>query len=188
MTGEWVAGQLRQAATGDERAWREIVEEFDGMLWAIARGHRLCHADEADVVQTTWLRLAENIDRLREPARLAGWLATTARRECLRTLSASRRELVDTGTIEVADDETLPIDGHLIRAERDAALRSALRQLPARDQALLGMLAADSPPSYEEIGTALRMPIGSIGPTRGRALQRLRCELQRRDAPTELAA
>jgi RNA polymerase sigma factor (sigma-70 family) len=185
---DWLASHLRLAAAGDGRAWRELVEEFEGMLWSIVRGYRLCHADGGDVVQTTWLRLAENVERLRDPARLGAWLATTARRECLRTIRASRRELPDPEPPEATDREIPPLDGALIEAERNAALRSALQRLPARDQALLLMLVADSPPSYEEIGAALRMPIGSIGPTRGRALARLRGQLEHRDCLQDLAA
>jgi RNA polymerase sigma factor (sigma-70 family) len=185
---EWLSARVHLAAQGDGRAWSEIVDEFEGLLWAVARTHRLCHADQADVVQTTWLRFAENLDRLREPARLGAWLATTARRECLRILRTSARELPDAAPPEVPDAELRPIDGALIEAERDAALRSALRQLSSRDQALLLMLVADSAPSYEEIGAALGMPIGSIGPTRGRALARLRGQLERRDPLLEVAA
>jgi RNA polymerase sigma factor (sigma-70 family) len=185
---EWLAARVRLAAQGDGQAWSEIVAEFEGLLWAVARTHRLCHADQADVVQTTWLRFAENLDRLREPARLGAWLATTARRECLRILRASARELPDAEPPELPAGEPRPIEGALIEAERDAALRSALRRLSARDQALLLMLVADSAPSYEQIGAALGMPIGSIGPTRGRALARLRGQLERADNPTALAA
>jgi RNA polymerase sigma factor (sigma-70 family) len=185
---EWLAAHLRQAATGDERAWSELITEFEGMLWAIARGHRLSHADRADVVQTTWLRLAENLGRLREPRRLGAWLATTARRECLRSLRASARELPDAEPPEIVDANTPPIDRALIEAERGAALRSALRRLPDRDQTLLQMLVAESPPSYQQIGLELEMPIGSIGPTRGRALKRLRRELERHGPTLDLAA
>jgi RNA polymerase sigma factor (sigma-70 family) len=185
---EWVAAKLREAASGDERAWGEIVEEFGGMIWAIARRHRLCHAASADVVQTTWLRLAENVGRLREPGRLGAWLATTARRECLRTLCASARELPDPEPPEIIDAGTASVDGALIAAERDAAVRSALKRLPDRDRTLLRMLVAESPPSYQKIGLQLEMPIGSIGPTRGRALTRLRRELERHDSTLDLAA
>jgi RNA polymerase sigma factor (sigma-70 family) len=184
----WLATRVRLAASGNARAWSELVEEFEGMLWAIARGYRLCDADAADVVQTTWLRLAENLGRLREPARVGGWLATTARRECLRTLRASTRELPDAEPPEAMDTPSPTVDDALLDAERDAALRAALQQLPSRDQALLLMLVTDSPPSYAEIGAALRMPIGSIGPTRGRALDRLRGELERGAVLQELAA
>jgi RNA polymerase sigma factor (sigma-70 family) len=183
-----LASLVRSAASGDAHAWSEIVEEFEGLLWAVAQSHRLCHADAADVVQTTWLRLAENLDRLRSPGRVGAWLTTTARRECLRALTASARELPDAEPPDLADSEAPPIDGHLIESERAAAIQSALRRLPARDRTLLLMLVDDSGPSYEEIGAALRMPIGSIGPTRGRALDRLRGELERRDALVKLAA
>jgi RNA polymerase sigma factor (sigma-70 family) len=185
---DWLAPRVRLAAAGNAEAWSELVEQFEGMLWAIARGHRLCHADAADVVQTTWLRLAENLGRLREPARVGPWLATTARRECLKTLRASTRERPDAEPPEALNTPSPPVDGALLDAERDAALRAALQQLPSRDQALLLMLVTDSPPSYAEIGAALRMPIGSIGPTRGRALARLRGELERGAGLQALAA
>jgi len=158
------------------------------MLSAIARGYRLCDADRADVVQTTWLRLAENIGRLREPGRLGGWLATTARRECLRSLRASARELPDAEPPQSVDASTPPVDSAVIAAERARALVSALRRLPDRDQTLLRMLIAEPEPSYREIGLELDMPVGSIGPTRGRALARLRRELERFGPSPALAA
>lgn len=185
---EWLAARVRLAAKGDGPAWNEIVDEFEEMLRAVARAYRLRHADEADVVQSTWLRLAENLDRLREPAHVGAWLATTARRESLRVLRAATRELPDGQPPEMADEHVPSVDRALIESERNAALRSALRRLPTRDQALLLMLVADSAPSYEEIGAALGMPIGSIGPTRGRALARLRGQLERSHTDADLAA
>jgi RNA polymerase sigma factor (sigma-70 family) len=185
---EWVEERVRLARTGDTAAWSELVREFGGMLRAVARGHRLSSADASDVVQTTWLRLAENLNRLQDPARVGAWLVTTARRECLRTIRASARELPDAEPSEPARPDTQPIERTLLEAERDTALHSAFRRLPPRDQALLAMLVADPQPSYEEIGDALAMPIGSIGPTRGRALDRLRGELERSHAPVDLAA
>ena len=85
-SGEAVAGLVDAAAAGEQGAWNALVQEFVGLLWAVARAHRLCDADAADVVQATWLRLFEHLGRLHEPARVGAWLATTARRECLRTL------------------------------------------------------------------------------------------------------
>jgi RNA polymerase sigma factor (sigma-70 family) len=158
------------------------------MLRAVARRHRLSDADTADVAQTTWLRLAENLHRLQDPSRVGAWLATTARRECLRTLRASARELPESEPPEPTVRDILSIDRAVLQAERDTELWSAFRRLPARDQALLRMLVADPQPSYEDIGDALEMPIGSIGPTRGRALDRLRLELDRGRAPVERAA
>jgi RNA polymerase sigma factor (sigma-70 family) len=187
-SGTWIAKHVRRAATGDRDAWNEIVAEFDGMLRAVARGHRLCDADTADVAQTTWLRLAENLNRLQDPARVGAWLATTARRECLRTLRASARELPEAEPPEPIVCDMPSIDRALLQAERDTELWSAFRRLPARDQALLRILVADPQPSYEDIGASLEMPIGSIGPTRGRALERLRAELDRGRAPVDRAA
>ena len=169
------------AANGDQRAWDQIVERYSGLLWAVARAHRLSAADGADVVQTTWLRLIEHLPQIRNREGIGSWLATTARRECLRTLRSGARcqpseemqLLVDAG----ADHAEL--DSALLTAERDAELWAAFSRLPARDQALLRLLAVDSPPSYQEISAALDMPIGSIGPTRARALERLRRELAR---------
>jgi RNA polymerase sigma factor (sigma-70 family) len=188
MEAEWITERMRLAASGDEPAWTEIVEEFEGMLSAVARGHRLNHADVADVAQTTWLRLAENLDRIQDPSRVGAWLATTARRECLRTIRASSRELPDEHIPEPTCEHMPPLDSQLLEAERDAALWEAFAQLAARDQALLRMLFAEPQPSYEQIAGALRMPIGSIGPTRARALERLRGELERSGAVLELAA
>jgi RNA polymerase sigma factor (sigma-70 family) len=183
-----IAKYVRRAAAGNRDAWNELVDEFGGMIRAVARGHRLSEADAADVAQTTWLRLTENMHRLQDPSRVGAWLATTARRESLRTLRASSRELPEAEPPEPTVRDMPSIDRALLQAERDTELWSAFRRLPARDQALLRMLVGDPQPSYEEIGDALEMPIGSIGPTRGRALDRLRVELDRLRAPVDRAA
>jgi RNA polymerase sigma factor (sigma-70 family) len=169
---------LHAAAAGDQQAWNALVERHNGLLWAVARSHRLSSADAADVVQTTWLRLVEHLPAIKNPECLGAWLATTARRESLRTLQRGAR-CQPSDEIEQFD-ATAPdeIDARLLRDERDSALWQAFGRLPGRDQALLRMLAADPQPSYEEIGAMLDMPIGSIGPTRGRALDRLRNELR----------
>ena len=84
---------IRAAQDGDDAAWGAIVERFAGLVWATTRAHRLTPAEAADVAQTTWLRLVENLDRIKDPDHLGGWLATTARRECLRHISLQAREL-----------------------------------------------------------------------------------------------
>jgi RNA polymerase sigma factor (sigma-70 family) len=163
------------AARGDQRAWSELVERYSSLLWSVARAHRLGASDAADVVQTSWLRLVEHLPNIRNPDGIGAWLATTARREALRTLR--RRARCEPSDEIEAVAEPLDLDARLLRDERDAALAAAFARLPARDQVLLRMLALDPPLSYEEIGAALSMRIGSIGPTRGRALERLRREL-----------
>jgi RNA polymerase sigma factor (sigma-70 family) len=170
---------LASATEGDEQAWAALVDRYVGLLWAIARAHRLSAADAADVVQTTWLRLVENLPRLSVPEAVGAWLATTARRECLRTLRRSGRCEPHAEVPEppaAADDGQL--DERLLTAERDALLWRAFALLPERDQALLRLLVAEPAPSYQEIAAALDMPIGSIGPTRLRALARLRAAVE----------
>lgn len=175
------------ARRGDPEAWADIVQRFEGMLRAVVGAHRLSSADAADVIQTTWLRLAENIDRLQDPSRVGAWLATTARRECMRTLRNRARELPEEQP-EPPAREVTPIDRRLVLADRNTELWSAFARLPARDRTLLRLLVTEPQPSYEDIATALDMPIGSIGPTRGRALERLRRELARDDRLDDLAA
>src|SRR4051794_25415750 len=83
---------VQAAVAGDQAAWNELVERFQGLVWATSRSYRLSRADAADVAQTTWLRLVENLNRIHDPERLGAWLATTARRECLRHIRLHGRE------------------------------------------------------------------------------------------------
>ena len=162
------------AAEGDEQAWGVIVDRFEGLIWATTRAHRLSAAEAADVTQTTWLRLLENLGRIRDPERLGAWLATTARHECLRHIRLRARELpaTDQSVFDLATDK--PVESGLLTRERSDALRRALTGIGERCQALLRMLAAATSPSYEEISAALGMPVGAIGPTRARCLDKLR--------------
>jgi RNA polymerase sigma factor (sigma-70 family) len=178
LAGDRVAGLVNAAGGGDPHAWNCLVSEFGGMIWAIARAHRLRDADAADVAQATWLALLENLDRINDPARVGAWLATTARRECLRVIRhGERRVLFGDDGPEHESAEPLPGDELLIN-ERDDALWRSFSLLRPSDQALLRLVMADPHPPYEEIAAALDMPIGSIGPTRQRALARLREQLE----------
>ena len=169
------------AAAGDQQSWDLLVARYSGLLWGVTRAHRLGTADAADVVQTTWLRLVEHLPQIRNPEGIGSWLATTARRECLGLLRSGARcqPSEETELLVDAGAEHAELDSALLTAERDAELWAAFNRLPTRDQALLRLLAVDSPPSYQEISAALGMPIGSIGPTRARSLERLRRELLR---------
>ena len=163
------------AAHGDQDAWTELVERFSPLLVGVIRQYRLSPSQVDDVAQTVWLRLVEHLGDLRQPAALPGWIVTTARRESLRT-SASERRLSPFGPLGVeqrAADGTEP-DLELLRAERHQVLLSALGELPTRQRNLLVLLANDPPLSYAEISARTGIPIGSIGPTRARALERLR--------------
>jgi RNA polymerase sigma factor (sigma-70 family) len=165
---------VRAASDGDQEAWNALVARYGGLVWSVARAHRLGDADAADVFQTTWLRLVEHLGELRDPERVGAWLATTARHECLRVLRVGQRHVLTDGFELVETDSDAAVDTRLLAEERDAALWRAFSRISARCRALLRMLAADPPPSYEEVGAALDMPIGSIGPTRGRCLEQLR--------------
>jgi len=145
----------------------------------MTRDFRLVESDANDVAQATWLRLLEHIDRLENPARLASWLAVTARRECLRTLAARKKFVLVQDDADLGDVAHEPeIDERLLANERAQAVRKALARLPRHWQQLVELLMADPPASYAEISDQLGVPVGSIGPTRGRCLDRLRVLLQ----------
>lgn len=163
------------AAAGENWAWATLTERFGGMVMAIARSCRLSAADAAEVHQVTWLRLVENIDRIQQPERIGAWLATTARRESLSVVRASGRVSVGHDALtDLPDVGGRSLDSGVLADERDEVVRQAFARLPAHCQRLLGILAGDDPPSYREISKKLSMPIGSIGPTRGRCLDHLR--------------
>jgi RNA polymerase sigma factor (sigma-70 family) len=172
-----IAGLVTAAASGDVRAWNGLVKEFGGMIWAVARAYRLHHADAADVSQATWLRLVENLGQLKEPSRVGPWLATTARRECLRVLRETDRRVLCGEELPDRESGELSPDDSVLLSERNEALSRSFSRLRPSDRVLLRLLTADPRPPYEEISAALDMPIGSIGPTRQRALARLRAEL-----------
>jgi len=169
---------VERAAAGDARAWNELVEEFGGLVWSIARAHRLSHEEAADVSQTTWMRLVEQFDRLQKPSRVGAWLATTARRESLLSTRRSSRVIPSGDDLPDIADDAPAHDAVLLTQERDDALWAAFMRLNERDRVLLRLVVTEPAPCYEEISAALDMPVGSIGPTRGRALERLRREIE----------
>ncbi len=171
-------GLVEAACAGDPHAWQEIVRRYRGMVGKVARSYRLSDADTADVLQNTWLRAYERIDTVREPERLGGWLATTARRECLAVLRRAGREVPD-GLFEaqVSGTATCPETVVLNRETRGMVAR-AVAQLPQRRRTLVRALFADDDVRYADISQALDLPAGSIGPTRGRVLRTLRRTLE----------
>lgn len=170
---------VRRAAEGDRWAWERLVEQYSRLIWAMTRDFKLVESDANDVAQATWLRLLEHIDRLEKPARIASWLAITARRECLRTLAARNRFVLVHDTADLCHPADEPeIDERLLADERAQAVRQAVSRLPGHWQQLVQLLMADPPASYAEISDQLGLPVGSIGPTRGRCLERLRVLLQ----------
>lgn len=181
--------QLVAAAShGDTAAWDALIERYDRLVWAVARSLRLSDADAADVSQTTWLRLVEKLATIRDPERLAGWLATTARREALKSIRLADREspVLDEGgepsgldsAPELQNPETLALLGDEYRR-----LWQAYAKLPENCRRLLAAVSAPPPGGYAEVSAVLDMPIGSIGPTRGRCLNHLRRLMAEEDQP-----
>jgi RNA polymerase sigma factor (sigma-70 family) len=169
-----VADTVRRAAEGDKSAWNALVENFSRMIWGVAYAHRLGQADAGEVVQTTWLRLVENLDRITYPERVGGWLATTARNESLRQLRLRGREVLNDDESWDREPDAAPTpEAQLLDRDRDRRVLAAFERLSQRCRTLLQLVVVVAPP-YAEVAAALDMPIGSIGPTRARCLERLR--------------
>jgi RNA polymerase sigma factor (sigma-70 family) len=171
-----VAGLVEKAREGDGGAWAELVARFGGMIAATGRRYRLPPADVAELQQTTWLRLVENLHRIEQPERVGGWLATTARRESLQLLrrAAKYRSGADQMLANMPDRHLPEPDARPIAEERETVLRAAWDQLKPRCQELLALLITDDPLGYKDLSKLLEMPVGSIGPTRARCLEHLR--------------
>ncbi len=172
-----VTGLVTRARNGEEQAWDALVERYAPLIWSICRRHRLSDADADDVGQRVWLQLVDHLDKVRDPAALPGWLATTTRRECARVQRAARGahaagHALDAETI--LDDQAQTVEQQLLAAERHAALREAFARLPLCCQRLITLLIQDPPLPYATISARLNIPVGSIGPNRGRCLARLR--------------
>lgn len=172
-----ITSLIDAAGTGDETAWHELVERYTPLMASVLRRFGLAGAEAQDVAQTVWLRVVEHLSSLREPRALPRWLISIAKREALRSVSDRQRSVpydpLDPSWLPPAADGAEP-DADLLRAERHEALLAGLAELPARQRELLLLLVADPPLSYAQISERAGIPPGSIGPTRARALERLR--------------
>jgi RNA polymerase sigma factor (sigma-70 family) len=169
-----VLSLVSRARDGDQHAWNEIVDRYAPLVWSISSRYGMTRHEIDDIGQTVWLLLVEHLEKLRQPAALAGWLATTTRRECLRMLRAERRYDRSRSADDSQSPSDLVVEEEVLAAEVNAALRTAFGELPARCRRLLSMLLHDPPLSYAEISASLEIPVGSIGPQRARCLNRLR--------------
>jgi RNA polymerase sigma factor (sigma-70 family) len=181
-TPDNVASLLLRIREGDAAAWDEIFRRYGKLVSTTVRSFRLQEADALDAVQMTWLRLAENAHRVQFPERLGGWLATTARRECLHILRQVKPipGLVDITPDTVADPSIGP-EQHAIAADIAQTLRKLVAELSPRRQTLVRMLFTDHPRSYAEVAQTAGIPPGGIGPTRARALRQLRDKLHEQE-------
>ncbi|MPZ79799.1 MAG: sigma-70 family RNA polymerase sigma factor [Actinophytocola sp.] len=172
--------------SGDEAAWSELVREYAPLVWSVARRHRLTSADAADAAQNTWMATAENLGKLRNPDRLAGWIATTARRECLNVLAHHRRE-IPADWFDAPETPELGPEPVVLRSARDRVLWQAFESLPERCRALLSLLAHAPGLTYAQLGRALGIKVNSVGQTRTRCLDVLRRRLAVHDIREESA-
>ena len=175
--GTLVTDLVSRASTGDKQAWDALVERYAPLIWSICGRYRLSRADAEDVGQSVWLRLAGQLEMIRDPAALPGWLATTTSRECGRVLRTARGPHaavhgLDAGSLP--DQQAGAVGQEVLAAERHTALRDALSRLPQDGQQLIALLIADPPVPCAEISARLGIPVGSIGPKRSRCLDRLR--------------
>ena len=177
---ERLADHLERARAGEAGALDAIVRELNPLLWHVARSQGVPASEVPDVVQNTWLELVAHLDGIRSPGALTSWLVVTTKREAWRT-NRKRQSMQPSGTdldlAGVPDDAPDPSTG-LITDERDRVLWHAFRQLSQRCRELLRIVAMVDRPDYAVVGEALGMPHGSIGPTRGRCLAKLRAVLQ----------
>jgi RNA polymerase sigma factor (sigma-70 family) len=171
-----VAGLVRAAATGDERAWQDLVRRLEPELRRVVKRYRLSPHDVDDVLQTMWLLAFTNLRRLRDPAALAGWLVVVARRESLRALQHGTHEILAAEPPEPPPDPATP-EGAALARERSDVLDAAIARLSGRQRTVAQALLVRPWHSYEQLSAELAMPVGSIGPTRERAFRRLRADL-----------
>ena len=172
-----VTDLVTRARNGDKRAWDALVERYAPLVWSICRRHQLGDTDAKKVGQIGWLQLLDHLSRVPHPAALPGWLATTTRRECLRVLHATRGPQA-AGYAPDADstayERISTADHEPLLAERHAALREAMAYLPPCCRQLIALLIKNPPVPDAAISARLGIPIGSIGPNRGRCLDKLR--------------
>ncbi|MBV9651793.1 MAG: sigma-70 family RNA polymerase sigma factor [Pseudonocardiales bacterium] len=174
-----VADLLLGIRNGNQAAWDEILRRYSKLVATTVRSFRLQEADTLDAIQTTWLRLAENAHQVQFPQHLGGWLATTARRECIHILRQSKVKpyRFDTTTDQDVDPTAHP-EQRVIDADITRIVWNLVNQLPPRHRTLLRALFTEQPQPYAEISRVTGIPAGGIGPTRARALAQLRQKLE----------
>lgn len=185
--GETLVGRATTAFTdyqaGDRQALDLLVETVTPLLWRTVRETGLDAAASEDVIQTVWLALLRKADTIREPRTVVKWLLTSARREAWRVSKRVRADLGHTGAVFGVDGEALLAlpeqhdslpDETVLRDTRQRQLWHHVQALPARCRQLLSVIAFADRPDYSHIAESLGMPVGSIGPTRGRCLAKLR--------------
>jgi RNA polymerase sigma factor (sigma-70 family) len=170
-----MADLLDAARGGSEEALGQITAELSPMLWHVARAAGLGADDAEDVVQTAWERLLSHLADIRVPQALIGWLVVTTKHEAWRIRSSGRRQRpADQEWLTALPDHAAGIEEQILLDEQQRALWRAVGRLSAQCQELLRIVAFIPRPDYQSVSAALGMPVGSIGPTRGRCLDKIR--------------
>jgi RNA polymerase sigma factor (sigma-70 family) len=170
-----MAELLEAAKGGSEDALAQITAELTPMLWNVARAAGLAAADAEDVVQTAWERLLYHLADIRVPQALIGWLVVTTKHEAWRIRSSGRRQRpADQEWLTAIPDDAAGTEEQILLDEQQRALWRAVGRLSAQCQELLRIVAFIPRPDYQSVSAALGMPVGSIGPTRGRCLEKIR--------------
>lgn len=175
---------IEQCRGGNVRAWERLIRLYSPVVWTVVRSHGLSHADCEDAYQLTWQRLVEHIHTLKQPGRVAAWLVTVAKREAISRARQSRRvvSVPEPADLVRTADHTAPAPEERVLARADGErLQTVLSNLPDDHRALLGLLFAEPPLSYDHISETLGIARGSIGPTRRRILARIHGELAARE-------
>ncbi len=173
-----IAGMVNAAREGSEDALGQIVTELSPLMWHVARAAGLSSCEAEDVVQTVWMRLLSHLDGIRTSAALTGWLVVTTRREAWRVRAAGRRQLpADHDWLAALPDTGPGSEEQVIIDDQRRVLWVAIGQLSRRCQELLRIIAFVPRPDYQAVAAELGMAVGSIGPTRGRCLAKLRAML-----------
>lgn len=173
-----IAGMVSAARDGSDNALGQIVTELSPMLWQVARAAGLSSGDAEDVLQTVWMQLLSHLDGIRTPASLTAWLVITTRREAWRVRAAGRRQdPADHDWLAALPDQGPGSEERVIADDQRRALWAAIGRLSPRCQELLRIVAFVPRPDYQAVAAALGMPVGSVGPTRGRCLAKLRASL-----------
>lgn len=159
---------------GDPSALDRLVRQLTPVLWQLGRAYGLNRQAAEDAVQATWLALVRNADSVRDPQAVWRWLTTTARRESWRLRDQRWEDPVEPSELEDAGGPVPGPEGQVEMDEAAARLWRHVAALPERCRRLLRVIAFDDRPDYARISRQLAMPVGSIGPTRGRCLDRLR--------------
>ena len=176
---------VESATKSNQEAWEQLISRYQPLINAVCRRHRLAPSDAQDVSQYVWMQLLDHLQKLREPSALPGWIAATTRHRCYEILRNQKRsvsvdplvicrsELVGTAARVTNSEGQFAVDDELLRAEQRSVVRQGLAELREDQRQLLLLLVADPPVPYCEISRRMKVPIGSIGPTRARLLRKL---------------